>query len=95
MKCVQFEVNTWLKLVDSSDSKTWRILKYLIEKAIESSNDIQVTYKTIEEDLHIGHTTIGKNMRLLLKHGILEKLGPGAYRFNKQVIQVLRTEECF
>lgn len=95
MEYIRFELNAWLNLADDSDSKTWRILKYLAEKAMQNNNDIQVTYKTIEKDLHIGHTTVGKNMRLLLNYGILERIGPGVYRFNKQAVQVLQTKECF
>lgn len=95
MEYIQFDAKTWLSLVDSSDSKTWKILKYLLEKAVQSNNNIQVTYKTVEDDLHIGHTTVGKNMRLFLTLKVLERIESGTYRFNKQIFQMLKTEECF
>lgn len=90
---IVFEKTLFDSLVSKMDSKTITILSFLIEKATKNNNEITFIYKDIETALKLGHTNVGKNIRLLLNLGAIEKTGNKKYRINIDLIQVLEQRE--
>lgn len=95
MKSLVIDTELAHKLVEGMNSKTIYVLYYLLQLAITNNNIVKVKYKDIETALKVGHTTVGNNMRFLVKIGALEKLAVGKYRFNDKLINIQTHEMMF
>lgn len=86
---IVFDKSLFDSLINKMDSKTIPILAFLIDLATKNNNELTFIYKDIETALKLGHTNVGKNIRLLLNLGAIEKTGNKKYRINIDLIQVL------
>lgn len=93
MTHLTIEANLAQKLIAGMNSKTIIILNYLFQQARQNNNILILKYKDIEQALQIGHTTVGNNMRFLIKIGAIEKVNIGTYRINPALINICTVEE--
>lgn len=77
-----------ITLLKKMNGKTVYILQYLISEAKENA-EIEIRYKTIEEKLNIGHTSVGDSMRLLMNLGFISRVSVGKYKINSEVISLI------
>lgn len=77
-----------ITLLKKMNGKTVYILQYLISEAKENA-EIEIRYKTIEEELNIGHTSVGDSMRLLMNLGFISRVSVGRYKINNEVISLI------
>lgn len=89
MAYLSMELDMTNKLINGMNGRTIIMLDYLIKKARENKNVIHLRYRDIEQDLALGHTTVGYNMRFFQKIGVIEKLDTGLYRVNPEKINIL------
>lgn len=76
-------------LLSEMNSKTIPIFAFIVKKAIESKNEVKLTYRDIEEALNLGHTSVGISMRLLMKYNFITKIASGHYSVNTEYLNIV------
>lgn len=92
MTYIIFEIELFENLINGIGSKTVIILNYLIEQARKHDNNMALRYKDIENALNLSRTTVGKNMRFLMKIGAIERIDTGIYKINNNLINIQTVE---
>lgn len=74
-------------LIKNADSKTFIILHYIINIAQRAGLDFSLPYKNIEKALGVGHTIVGRNLRVFRDLNIIKKTGISSYSINDRLIK--------